>query len=483
MTGHLRSADLRRMARSGFVPLSTEEGLALFDTAVGSRDAVLVAARLDPAASGAARTAGAPLSRLPGRESTRRNAATPAEPDGGGSLRRRLAAAPADERGALLLAEVRTEAAAALGHTAGRSAIEPDRPLTELGLDSLAALELRNRLATVTELPLPSTLLFDFPTPRAVAAHLEERWSRTAPEALAGPEHASAAVTSDRAPGSDPYEAPPADGEAADSLSALFRTACARGRTWDGMALLTIASRFRAVFDSAEALGTPPKAVRIAAKGAERTRLICFPALSALSGPHEYTRFGLDFQGLRPVSVLPHPGFLPRERLPATLDAFVAAQAAAVLADADDEPFALLGRSAGGWVAHAVAEHLERAGVGPAAVVLIDTYPGSSGSDGAALSAMTAGMFDRAARFASAETDRLTAMAGYLELFSGWEPSALSAPTLFVRAGDGLPGTEPPAPWSLPHSEITVPGDHFTVLEDHARTTALAVHTWLTDRL
>ncbi|MET7911647.1 type I polyketide synthase [Streptomyces avermitilis] len=483
MTGHLRSADLRRMARSGFVPLSTEEGLALFDTAVDSRDAVLVAARLDPAASGAARTAGTPLSRIPGRESTRRNPATAAEPEGSGSLRRRLAAAPANERGALLLVEVRTEAAAVLGHTAGRSAIEPDRPLTELGLDSLAAVELRNRLATVTQLPLPSTLLFDFPTPRAVAAHLEERWSRTAPEALAGPEHASAAATSDGAPGGAAYEAPSADGEAADSLSALFRTACARGRTWDGMALLTIASRFRAVFDSAEALGTPPKAVTIAAEGTGRPRLICFPALSALSGPHEYTRFGLDLQGLRPVSVLPHPGFLPGERLPATLGAFVAAQAAAVLAGADAEPFALLGRSAGGWVAHAVAEHLERAGVGPAAVVLIDTYPGNNGNDGPALSAMTAGTLDRAAQFASAETDRLTAMAGYLELFSGWEPAALSAPTLFVRARDGLPGTEPPTPWSRPHSEITVPGDHFTVLEDHARTTALAVHNWLADRL
>ncbi|MGN5636087.1 SDR family NAD(P)-dependent oxidoreductase, partial [Streptomyces sp. AC154] len=53
MTAELRAADLRRMARSGLVPLRTEEGLALFDTAVGSRDAVLVAARLDPEARAA----------------------------------------------------------------------------------------------------------------------------------------------------------------------------------------------------------------------------------------------------------------------------------------------------------------------------------------------------------------------------------------------------------------------------------------------
>lgn len=255
------------------------------------------------------------------------------------------------------------------------------------------------------------------------------------------------------------------------------------------MALLTIAARFRDVFESAGTLGAPPSPVTVA-EGDSGARLLCFPALSALSGPHEYARFGPALQGRRPVSVLPNPGFLPRESLPATLDAFVAAQAAAVRACAGDEPFVLLGRSAGGWVAHAVAEHLEGTGPAPSAVVLIDTFPGESdgkgggkGGDGPALSAMTAGMLDRSAQFASAEIDRLTAMAGYLEIYDGWKPAPLAAPTLFVRARDPLPGIEAAEPWSLPHSEVIVPGDHFTVLEDHARTTALAVHTWLTEQL
>ncbi|NEE31471.1 KR domain-containing protein, partial [Streptomyces sp. SID7982] len=64
MTAGLRKADLRRMTRSGFVPLRTEEGLALFDTAVEGPEAALVAARLAP--SGAAAPPGAPLTRLPG---------------------------------------------------------------------------------------------------------------------------------------------------------------------------------------------------------------------------------------------------------------------------------------------------------------------------------------------------------------------------------------------------------------------------------
>ncbi|WP_344493488.1 type I polyketide synthase [Streptomyces enissocaesilis] len=506
MTAALRDADLRRMARSGFVPLRTEEGLSLFDTAVEGRDAVLVAARLDPAATrasgvyGAPGAPGAPLSRVPGRGSVRRASASLTGPgtDGEDSLRRRLAAAPPGERGALLLAQVRAEAALALGHGSGDSAVEADRALAELGLDSLAAVELRNRLAALTGLALPATLLFDCPTPREVAAHLEERWSQDAPEApgpLAAPgstgPHAAGGAPDGASPqwqGGAKERAPAAKGTDADSLSALFRTACARGRAWDGMVLLTIAARFREVFEDAEALGSPPSAVTLAT-GGSGPRLICFPALSALSGPHEYARFGPALQGLRPVTVLPNPGFLPQELLPATLGAFVAAQAAAVRACAGDEPFVLLGRSAGGWVAHAVAEELESTGLVPSAVVLIDTYPGEDsglggrGGDGAALSAMTAGMLDNSAQFASAETGRLTAMAGYLALYAGWRPTELTAPTLFVRAADRLPGIEPAEPWSLPHSEITVTGDHFTVLEDHSRTTALAVHTWLCEHL
>ncbi len=92
---------------------------------------------------------------------------------------------------------------------------------------------------------------------------------------------------------------------------------------------------------------------------------------------------------------------------------------------------------------------------------------------------MTSDMLRRAAASPSADPHRLTAMAGYFALFAAWKPVQLAAPTLYLRARDPLPGAEPAPPWSLPHAEVTVPGDHFSVLEEHAATTARALHSRL----
>lgn len=52
--------------------------------------------------------------------------------------------------------------------------IEVDRGFTEMGLDSLAAIELRNRLQTATGARLPATLMFDYPSPSALAGFVLE---------------------------------------------------------------------------------------------------------------------------------------------------------------------------------------------------------------------------------------------------------------------------------------------------------------------
>ncbi|MER5556559.1 type I polyketide synthase [Streptomyces sp. NPDC002793] len=96
----------------------------------------------------------------------------PAETDDG--LRAKLAALSPGERDRAVLDLVRIHAAVELGH-AGAEQIEPERAFRDLGVDSLTAVALRNRLATATGLTLPATLVFDRPTPVALAQHLASR--------------------------------------------------------------------------------------------------------------------------------------------------------------------------------------------------------------------------------------------------------------------------------------------------------------------
>ncbi len=101
-----------------------------------------------------------------------------AAPVGGGTrapeLAHRLHALPRDEQQRVLRELVCEHAAAVLGHPGG-DAIDPDRAFADLGFDSLIGVELRNRLTTHTGTALSRTLIFDYPTPAALADHLRQQ--------------------------------------------------------------------------------------------------------------------------------------------------------------------------------------------------------------------------------------------------------------------------------------------------------------------
>ncbi|CAM5271031.1 Polyketide synthase OS=Streptomyces fumanus OX=67302 GN=GCM10018772_36640 PE=4 SV=1 [Streptomyces fumanus] len=169
LTGHLTTADQQRMARGGVIGLSEQEGAALFDTALGLPQPVLLPMRLDFGALRAQAATGPVPPLLRGLvRPPRRTAGTAAD---AGAFAQRLGRATAEEQEQLLLGLVREEAARVLGHATAH-AIGPDLAFNELGFDSLTAVELRNRLANHTGVRLPTTLVFDYPTPVALVRHL-----------------------------------------------------------------------------------------------------------------------------------------------------------------------------------------------------------------------------------------------------------------------------------------------------------------------
>ncbi|MBL1120247.1 SDR family NAD(P)-dependent oxidoreductase [Streptomyces sp. 110] len=436
MTRHLTQADHDRMTRNGLRPLSNAEGLALFDAAVGSGAAVLAPVKLDVGALGRLEAVPAALRGLIRRpRPTARHAASAAPPtvDPGSALK--------------LVCE---QVAEVLGHS-GADAVDPEREFREFGIDSLTAVELRNRLASATGLRLSATVVFDHPTATALADHVGAR------------------LAAGRSPESSTY-----------TVATLYERLYRDGRIEAATQMLVGASWSVPTFSDRDSAEHAMRPVTLAT-GPRRPRVVCVPAVTPAATPHEYDALGRRLDGVLDSVVLPYPGFGTGQAVPEDRGTLVGMHARSVLGHVGDEPYVLVGRSLGGTVAHAVTSELERLGRGPRGLVLIDTYPldGDSRAQEWLL-----GLPARAAVEEGAPDDAaLLAMGAYLRMFADWTPCAVTTPTLYLRAGRPTPemagkdGWQ--ATWPLPHDLIEVAGDHFTVLTEEVADTAEALLGWL----
>jgi polyketide synthase 7 len=386
---------------------------------------------------------------------------SPERRPGGSPLVERLRTAPANEREGLILSLVQAEVQAVLG-----LASPPDAKagFFDLGMDSLMAVEIRNKLAAATALKLPATLLFDYPAPDDLARFIQGQ--------LKAP-----ATMYPSSVGSDAT-----DGTLAKLLKHSFET----GETEDVDRILESAVKIRLKAES-KLIGF--KAFQeaspiILARGQEKPQLICFSSFFLPAGPTVYARFTANMRARRTIWVLPHSGFNDQEALRQDFDEFIATRAKHALSCANGAPFVLVGHSAGGWIAVKVAEHLASIGQSAAGVVLLDTLEIDQISP-AMIKMIRKNTVERASCLGGISDSAMTAMTWYTEFLLPERfqlPFSFpSSPTLLVRATEPAPefaGYEWRTRWGRATDVVDVTGDHNSILEK--KETADIVDNWAT---
>ncbi|MER5779950.1 SDR family NAD(P)-dependent oxidoreductase [Streptomyces sp. NPDC002039] len=477
MGAALGQAERARMARSGVIGFSAETGMEAFDAALGGTRAVAVPMLLSTSTARPSGSTRVPpllrgLIRTPQRRAERTT--TPAA----SQLNERLAATAGPERLAVLIELVRTETAQVLGYS-GAEAIKDGTTFGELGFDSLTSVEMRNRLNELTGLRLAPTVVFDHASPAALAHELNERLGGSATQEGAAstvrrPEQAAEADVTD-------------DIAVVNGVEALYRRAVEIGRLDIGHTVLRSSIDLRETFSEPDQVRKGPEPVRLGA-GSDFPKLIGFPSQSVWASNQELVSLAGPLRGIRDVWSMMLPGFVTGEPVAKSIDALAEYAVRYIEQLADGEPFALVGRSSGGRVAHEVTARLEARGIHPQGVVLIDSYLAGYQQTSYIVPVMESKALELEKDFGRMTGTRLTAMSAYFDLFESWLPKEITTPTLLVRATEcfGIePGQpQPPAEewqaaWPLPHEAVDVPGTHYTMLEGNGEVTAAVIHEWL----
>ncbi|CAM3345731.1 SDR family NAD(P)-dependent oxidoreductase [Kibdelosporangium persicum] len=352
-----------------------------------------------------------------------------------------------------LLELVRAQAAVVLGHDTPGEVLD-DREFMQMGLDSLTAAELAGRLGAAVGTQVPTVAVFDHRTPRELAEYL-------------------GSLSAERVPEQQQTSTP--------QFNTMYGRAIELGKANEFMAFLDQASEFRPHFTDPAQLGAVAGPTWIS-RSRHGDALVCIPGFIGATGAQQFARFAAPFED-REMSVLQHPGFADGEPLPADIDALIRLHARTVLEHYRNRRFTLVGLSSGGLVAQALAGHLEDLGVAPAAVVLLDTFGPHMGHVTEDLvPEFVSRLYDIHVDMGyAANDDWLTAMGRYVAF--PWQTRDLATPVLLVRATEPLiewnRDDDWRTSWDSAESVVDVPGDHFSMMVEHAGTTARAVDEWL----
>ncbi|NGO41068.1 type I polyketide synthase [Streptomyces ureilyticus] len=473
-------------SRDGFRALSPAQGLALFDAALGAGEPVLAPILLDRTSLRSAGDGLPPLLRGLGRpvRPTAGGSHRGSDPGTGsaqqvlepGAWRNLLAGLPADERQAALAELLRDDVAAVLGYP-DAAALPTGKTFADLGFDSLTAVQVRNRLSMALRLRLSAAAVFEHPTAEGLARHL-------------------LGLLDDSLPAPEPERHTPEPHT--HTLSSLFRKVSESGHAVAAMHMLVTASYALPTYGAAACRDHALPPIRRAGGSGDsgRPTIVYFPAYhpSPPTEGGELPHFHGHFQGDLDVLEFPHPGIGAGAAVPEDHATLARTHAETVLRHVGDRPFVIVGGSAGGNVAHTVAHHLESIGMAPAGLVLIDTYHiNADNTDKEWLVSLAAPAVQVLGQpsFAADDDGVLAAMGAYNRIFLGWEPEPVDTPTLLVRAMDPAPAMAASADgrngnwrtsWPLPHDCVDVPGDHLTMMREHAGTTASAIRTWIAPR-
>jgi len=362
--------------------------------------------------------------------------------------------APKEQSEELFVEVIRSAAAAVLGYSSA-SEVDIETSFLELGLSSLGATKIAQVVMADLGIAVSAALLRDNPTVRSLAAELlvnDEARIETTPRIEIGF---------------------PSESLSTETLTATAHHALQTGRGKEFIELIATAARLQHTQDTNT--GSRRRRTTLITRGSS-PQLICIPSFVAGSGPHQFLRIGASAEYSHTLTALSLPGFRRGEALPSSRQALINELAGLILDAAGEEPFALLGYSSGGAVAHAVIERLEEGDVLPSAFLLLDVYEPLRDELPDVFATVLAQLVGIDHAFVALTDSQLLAMGAYIGLFEDWVPQTLGVPSILLRATSPLHTTlsypvSIPA-WQHAISEVELPGNHFSIIDSDAGTTA-----------